>query len=165
MATTTCWIAPDGEGTTDDLSHAACGAMRGNAAEPGGRAPTLDGWFLELIAADVAWLADCESLWRHHRTGFEAALGNASHAAQMIEGIKTNNFGLAFAKKHAAMLRYVGKLAVMPQAMVKADVNALRAAGAGDDEILDVCLAVADAAYRVRLVRGLGIVADDGADG
>ena len=156
-STMASWIDPGTEEAADQLRDAAFGTVRGGGEERSGRAPSLDDWFLELIAADVAWLADCEPLRQRHRVRFEAALDDTVHAAQMIEGIETNTFGLAFDRKHAAILRYVDKLATLPQAMSKGDINAMRAAGASDDEILDACLAVAEATRRVRLVRGLGI--------
>lgn len=162
--TTTCWIEPGSDDVTGKLLDAAYGAMRGGDARPGGNAATLEAWFLELIAANVAWLADCEPLWQRHRARFEAALDDRSYAAPMIEGIKANDFAPVFSKKHAAMLRYVSKLATLPQAMAKSDINAMRAAGAMDAEIFEACLAVAEAARRVRLVSGLGIELDNASD-
>jgi alkylhydroperoxidase family enzyme len=154
--TMACWIDPGADNGASTLLDAAFAAAHSDAV-PDGSAPTLDTWFLELIAADVAWLTDCEPLWQRHRARFEAALDDRSYAAAMIEGIETNDFAAAFSTKHAAMLRYVGKLATLPQAMSKNDVNAMRAAGAAEAEIVETCLAVAEAAGRVRLVRGLGI--------
>ncbi len=155
----TCRIASGAEEAAGKSLDNAYDAVHGADGGSGSGTPTLDVWFLELIAADVVWLTDCKLLWQRHRTRFEVALNDGA-AAQMIEGIETTTFGLAFGQKHATILRYVEKLATLPQTVHKGDFNALRAAGADETEIVEACLAVAVAVCRVRLVRGLGIELD-----
>tara|TARA_B100000029_G_scaffold408430_1_gene409686 strand:- start:422 stop:622 length:201 start_codon:yes stop_codon:yes gene_type:complete len=56
-----------------------------------------------------------------------------------------------------AMLAYAEKLTADPGAMVEADVEALRAVGFTDRDVLDVCEVVAYYAYANRIADGLGI--------
>ncbi len=55
------------------------------------------------------------------------------------------------------MLRYVAKLTRAPSAIVKSDVEALRAAGFSDTAILDICQVAAYYAFVNRLASGLGV--------
>ncbi|MBO13049.1 MAG: peroxidase [Acidimicrobiaceae bacterium] len=60
-------------------------------------------------------------------------------------------------EKRMAMLAYAEKLTADPGAMVEADVEALRAVGFTDRDVLDVCEVVAYYAYANRIADGLGI--------
>ncbi len=55
------------------------------------------------------------------------------------------------------MLDYVAKLTARPAEMQEQDVHALRAAGLGDDEVLDVCQVAAYYNFVNRLADGLGV--------
>ena len=55
------------------------------------------------------------------------------------------------------MLDYTVKLTRTPETMKPSDVEALRAAGLADDEILDVCQVTAYFAYVNRIADGLGV--------
>ncbi len=55
------------------------------------------------------------------------------------------------------MLDYVAKLTAHPAEMREQDVHALRAAGLGDDEVLDVCQVAAYYNFVNRLADGLGV--------
>jgi uncharacterized peroxidase-related enzyme len=59
--------------------------------------------------------------------------------------------------RRLAMLTYVDKLTRRPGAMVRADVEALRAAGLSDTDVLEVCEVAAYYAYANRIADGLGI--------
>ena len=56
-----------------------------------------------------------------------------------------------------AMLAYAEKLTADPGAMAEADVEALRAVGFSDRDVLDICEVVAYYAYANRIVDGLGV--------
>ena len=60
-----------------------------------------------------------------------------------------------------AMLTYAVKLTRTPGAMVEADVDALRAAGFTDRDVLDICEVTAYYAYANRIADGLGIEVED----
>ncbi|RMD61482.1 MAG: hypothetical protein D6824_08035, partial [Planctomycetota bacterium] len=56
-----------------------------------------------------------------------------------------------------AMLAYVEKLTLAPQRMERADVEALRAAGFDDTDILDIAQVCAYYNYVNRMAQGLGV--------
>lgn len=56
-----------------------------------------------------------------------------------------------------AMLLYAEKLTLTPQAMIAEDVEALRAAGFSDRDVLHIAEAVAYYAYVNRIADGLGV--------
>jgi len=55
------------------------------------------------------------------------------------------------------MLRYVVKLTNEPQSMDRSDVEALRAAGFDDRDVLDIAEVTAYYAYANRIADGLGV--------
>ena len=55
------------------------------------------------------------------------------------------------------MLAYAEKLTAHPGDVVAADVDALRAVGFSDRDVLDICEVVAYYAYANRIVDGLGV--------
>lgn len=63
----------------------------------------------------------------------------------------------AFDARDAALLRYALALTAQPAAMTRAHVEALRAAGFDDGEVLDANQVTAYFAYANRLVDGLGV--------
>lgn len=56
-----------------------------------------------------------------------------------------------------AMLRYAIKLTQCPSKMARSDIDALRAAGFEDGDILELCEVVAYYAYANRIADGLGV--------
>ena len=63
--------------------------------------------------------------------------------------------------KRVAMLTYAVKLTQAPGEMVEADVDALRAVGFTDRDVLDICEVTAYYAYANRIADGLGIEVED----
>ena len=59
--------------------------------------------------------------------------------------------------KRLAMLRYALKLTQSPKDMDHRDIEALRAVGFGDSDILGLCEVVAYYAYANRIADGLGV--------
>lgn len=70
----------------------------------------------------------------------------------------------ALPEPEAAIARYADKLTRDPGAIERADVDALRAAGLGDHEILDVNNQVAHLNYTNRVANGLGLLTEVEAD-
>jgi alkylhydroperoxidase family enzyme len=62
--------------------------------------------------------------------------------------------------KRLAMLTYVEKLTVRPSEMIETDVIALRDAGFGDRDILDICEVAGYYAYVNRIADGLGVASE-----
>ena len=67
-------------------------------------------------------------------------------------------------RREAAMLRYVAKLTRAPCSMQRADVEALRAVGFEDDDVLAICEVAAYYAYANRIADGLGISLEAGVE-
>ena len=59
------------------------------------------------------------------------------------------------------MLEYAEKLTLTPAMMTEDDINALRATGWDDRDILDIVMACAYFNFRVRVVDGLGLEVSD----
>ncbi|MFT4512440.1 MAG: putative peroxidase-related enzyme [Planctomycetota bacterium] len=59
--------------------------------------------------------------------------------------------------RRLAMLRYSIKLTQSPKDMVRGDIEALRAAGFEDGDVLELCEVVAYYAYANRIANGLGV--------
>lgn len=63
--------------------------------------------------------------------------------------------------RRLAMLHYAVKLTDTPRAMQKSDVDALRATGFGDRDVLELCEVIAYYAYANRIADGLGVTLED----
>ncbi len=59
------------------------------------------------------------------------------------------------------MLEYAEKLTIAPASMTKEDIDALKAAGWDDRDILDIVQVCAYFNFRVRVVDGLGLEVSD----
>lgn len=121
----------------------------------------LPRWFLELIGTQVAILNDCVYAFSHHGANFKALLGDAERGEAMLAAVREDRFDDVFEPKEAAILRYGAKLVREPQAVGRADIEAMRAAGASDREILEANQVSANFAYWVRVINGLGIQLGD----
>lgn len=60
-------------------------------------------------------------------------------------------------ERRLAMLHYAVKLTNSPKTMQKCDVEALRAVGFGDRDVLELCEVIAYYAYANRIADGLGV--------
>ncbi len=118
---------------------------------------TVPTWFLETIGVLVSRLNSCDYCVDHHFAGLVRLLDDPARAAAMREALADGRFEVAFDAREAAALRYAVKLTETPAAIVEADVEAMRAAGFDDGQVLEVNQVVAYFAYANRTVLGLGI--------
>ena len=118
-----------------------------------------DPWFLELLATQVAIIADCHYAFANHGANFKHLLGDAVLGDKMLEAVKNDDFEdrNLFTDKHAALLNYGAKLSRAPEKMTQEDISALRDASVSDTEILEAVQATACFAYWVRFINALGI--------
>ena len=118
-----------------------------------------DPWFLELLATQVAIIADCHYAFANHGANFKHLLGDAVLGDKMLEAVKNDDFEdrNLFTDKQAALLNYGAKLSRTPEKMTQEDISALRDAGVSDTEILEAVQATACFAYWVRFINALGI--------
>ena len=90
---------------------------------------------------------------QHHGEGLLDEVGDA----EWVESFKKDYRSVEMAEADRAMLEYVDKLTRTPGQMAEADVLALRAAGFGDREILDINQITGFFAWCNRTIDGLGV--------
>lgn len=79
---------------------------------------------------------------------------------ELAERIERDYTSAELGEHRRAMLDYATKLTLTPQAMEPADVDALRAAGFEDADVLAICEVVGYYAYVNRIADGLGVNPD-----
>ena len=123
-------------------------------------ANTLPFWFLEVIASFVSMTNRCDYSLTHHFTNARRLMGDKSRADSIYVALQHNRPEDMFAGKELALLRYARKLTANVGDMVKADIDALNAAGCEDGEILEVNQVCAYFNYSNRLLNGLGVTTE-----
>ena len=118
---------------------------------------TLPGWFLETMAVYVGLCNECTYSVSHHFTGLCRLLDDEARGNRIYAALASRRPEQVFEGKELALLQYVRKLTEAPAYMVAADVDALRAAGADDGEILEANQVCAYFNYSNRLLNGLGV--------
>lgn len=113
--------------------------------------------YLETIGVYVSLLNQCRYCIDHHFAGLIRLLQDDSRASAIHSALDKKNPAAAFAGKELAGLEYVEKLTTNATAMSAGDIEALRAAGFEDGEILEINQVAAYFAYANRTVLGLGI--------
>ena len=118
-----------------------------------------DPWFLELLASQAAIIANCHYALANHGANFKSLLGDAERGEAMLAAVRADDFtdNPLFSAKQAALLVYGARLCRTPEAMREADIEALRAEGVSDTEILEAVQATACFAYWVRFINALGV--------
>ena len=89
----------------------------------------------------------------HHRRGLRRLINND----ELVAAVEHDWTTAPLSPKRTAMLRFAVKLTATPGAMNDADVDALRAAGFSDRDILDIVEVVGYYAYANRIADGLGL--------
>jgi uncharacterized peroxidase-related enzyme len=122
-----------------------------------------DPWFLELLASQVAIIAECNYALTNHGANFKSLLGDSEKANQMLHAVRNDAFAddSLFTRKQSVLLRYGAKLCHHPEQMTNDDIKTLRRAGVSDTEILEAVQAISCFAYWVRFINGLGIQLGD----
>lgn len=121
---------------------------RGNAL------PTV---FLELLGVWVSLLNRCDYCVEHHFAGFSRLLDDPGRAAAIRAALSAGNIDTGpFEPRERAALGYAQLLTRNPGDLDAAALDALRAAGFDDGEILEINQVTAYFAYANRTVLGLG---------
>lgn len=123
-------------------------------------ANTLPFWFLEVVASYVSMTNRCEYSLTHHWANARRLIGDRDRAQAVHAALLANRPEQAFEGKELALLRYARKLTAHVGDMERADVDALRAAGCDDGEILEVNQVCAYFNYSNRLLNGLGVTTE-----
>lgn len=123
-------------------------------------ANTIPMWFQETISSYVSILNDCPYSLANHWANARHLIGDEARADAVGEALHTRRPEDAFTGGELALLRYAEKLTLRPGEMVKADVDALKAAGVNDGEILEANQIVCYFNYVNRSLNGLGVTTD-----
>jgi len=83
-------------------------------------------------------------------------------AERAIEAVLEDFETAGLDARRLAMLRYTDKLTVSPASVRREDVEALRAVGFGDADVLAIAEVAAYYAYANRIVDGLGVELEEG---
>lgn len=112
----------------------------------------------EIIACVVSRINGCGYCLSHHSRGLGRLLPEARKALadQLIAGDHAD-----LTPRERAIAGYAEKLTREPASITQANIDALRAAGLGDREILDTAQVVGYFAYANRIVLGLGACLED----
>jgi uncharacterized peroxidase-related enzyme len=123
-------------------------------------ANTLPTWLQETIASYVSILNDCAYSLANHWANARHLIGDETRADEIEMALKAHQPETALAGAELALLRYAEKLTIRPGAMEKADVDALKAAGIDDGEILEANQIICYFNYVNRTLNGLGVTTD-----
>jgi uncharacterized peroxidase-related enzyme len=121
---------------------------------------TLPFWFLEVVASYVSIINNCAYSLTHHFANARRLIRDRARSDAIRAALDTGAPERAFAGKELALLRYAGKLTAAVGKMEKADIDALRAAGCDDGEILELNQVCAYFNYSNRLLNGLGVTTE-----
>ena len=116
--------------------------------------------YLETIGVFVSLLNQCQYCVEHHFAGLKRLLSDDKRASEIREALDGGNPANAFAGRDLAGLQYAERLTTAASSVSKDDIEALRAAGFDDGEILEINQVTAYFAYANRTVLGLGIDTD-----
>lgn len=117
----------------------------------------LPKWFLETIGVYVSLLNQCGYCVDHHSAGLARLLQDEARSAAIGVALRADRPEDAFSGRELAALRYARTLTREPARLALADIDAMRASGLDDGEILEVNQVVAYFAYANRTVLGLGV--------
>ena len=114
-------------------------------------------WFLEVLGVYTSLLNRCEYCVEHHYQGIRRILDDESRCSQIRQSLMADDWTAAFEVSECAALAYARKLTTQPAEVSEHDVDALRASGWSDGEILEINQVIAYFNYANRTVLGLGV--------
>ena len=117
--------------------------------------------FSELIGTYVAILTGCDYAEAHHGSNFKHLHGNEEDANHILTHLRSNSLDQLKEAKQIAALRYVNKLCMQPEKVVREDVETLTAIGWSDGEVLEIVQVVSMFSYFTRVINGIGISLGD----
>lgn len=120
-------------------------------------ANTLPTWLQETISSYVSMLNNCEYSLANHWANASHLIGDASRAAAIEQALQADTPEAVFDGAELALMQYARKLTLSPGDMVESDVEALRASGLDDGQILEANQVVGYFNYVNRLLNGLGV--------
>lgn len=107
----------------------------------------------EMVGVAVSRINGCRYCLRHHATGLQRLL--PEDRKPIADALERGDEAV-LSERERAMVRFASTLTRTPAAVGETDIDALRAAGLTDREVLDIAQAAAYFAYANRIVLGLG---------
>ncbi|NNF59313.1 MAG: peroxidase-related enzyme [Rhodothermaceae bacterium] len=107
----------------------------------------------ELLATVVSAANGCAYCTRHHSEALNAYWKDETRVAQVVEEYTAADLSA----RERAMLDYGVALTRAPAAVSETDVDALRAVGFSDSDVLDIALITAYFNFVNRIAEGLGV--------
>ena len=120
-------------------------------------ANTIPMWFQETVSSYVSILNDCAYSLENHWKNAAHLIDDIKKSESIEKALWSRTPQDMFEGIELEMLRYAEKLTLRPSDMVHEDVLALKEAGAGDGEILELNQIVGYFNYVNRLLNGLGV--------
>ncbi len=124
------------------------------------RGNTLERWLLEALGVYVSLLNGCAYCVAHHLVGLGRLLRDADRVGAISAALEADAPEQAFEGRELALMRYAERLTNEPAALAASDLDALRAAGLDDGQILEANQVIAYFAYANRTVLGLGVTTE-----
>ena len=118
---------------------------------------TLPKWLLEATGVYVSLLNGCAYCVEHHHAGLTRLLRDDERAASIRQALEDQAPERVFEGRELAIMRYAQALTQTPASVTRDSLDAMRAAGMNDGEILEVNQVVSYFAYANRTVLGLGV--------
>lgn len=118
---------------------------------------TLPTWLQETISSYVSILNDCPYSLANHWKNAAHLIGDRMRAEAIEKALHARQPETVFDGRELALMRYTEKLTLHPGKMVKEDVDALKAVGLDDGEILEANQIIGYFNYVNRLLNGLGV--------
>ncbi len=123
-------------------------------------ANTLPLWLQETIGSYVSILNDCAYSLANHWANARHLIDDEARADEIEKAMSERRPRDAFSGAELALLDYAEKLTVSPGSMTQADIDALKAEGIDDGEILEANQIVCYFNYANRCLNGLGVTTD-----
>ncbi|MBO9410264.1 MULTISPECIES: peroxidase-related enzyme [unclassified Ruegeria] len=124
-------------------------------------ANTIPKWFLEVLGVWVSSLNRCGYCVEHHFSGLQRLLDDPARAEAIGAAIEAKAPDTApLDAAQVAAMHYARMLTQAPADMTEADIDALRAVGWDDGQILEINQVCAYFSYANRTVLGLGCDTD-----
>ena len=120
-------------------------------------ANTIPMWFQETVSSYVSILNNCAYSLENHWKNAAHLIDDVKKSEAIEAALWSKTPQDVFGGMELEMLCYAEKLTLRPSDMVQEDVFALKEAGAGDGEILELNQIVGYFNYVNRLLNGLGV--------
>ncbi|MDE0304354.1 MAG: peroxidase-related enzyme [Albidovulum sp.] len=124
------------------------------------RGNSLPLWLQETIGSYVSILNECDYSLANHWANAKSLIGNDERSSAAEAALKARCPHDFFEGRELALLQYAEKLTLRPGTMEKSDVEALRAQGLNDGEILEANQIIGYFNYVNRSLNGLGVSTD-----